>query len=263
MTESDGRIICSSRGCRETASWKVVWNNPRLHTPDREKVWTACDEHRATLSEYLSLRSMLRRVEPLDATGESTVTDASPASVDVLTVGYADDRVAGTVTLVRDGATVIVVDPGMVAHRSVILDPLAALAVAPDAVTDVVLSHHHPDHTINIALFPNAKVHDFATTYDRDRWIDREPGAFDLSPSVRLLPTPGHTDQDQSTIVRTDDGVVVLTHLWWMADGPAEDPFSRDQAQLRASRELVLELEPALIVPGHGPAFHPTGNTPL
>lgn len=185
------------------------------------------------------------------------------ATVDVLTVGYAEERVAGTVTLIRDGALVIVVDPGMVAHRSVILDPLGALGVTPEAVTDVVLSHHHPDHTINIALFPNAKVHDFATTYEADIWTDREPGAFDLGESVRLLPTPGHTDQDQSTIVRTESGIVVLTHLWWTAEGPADDPFSHDRAQLRASRELVLELAPSLIVPGHGAAFRPDPTTPI
>ena len=42
-----------------------MWNNPRLHTPDREKVWTACDDHRQQLSDYLAARSMLRRVDPL------------------------------------------------------------------------------------------------------------------------------------------------------------------------------------------------------
>jgi hypothetical protein len=43
-----------------------VWNNPKLHTPDREKVWTACDQHRETLSHHLAVRSFLRRVDPLD-----------------------------------------------------------------------------------------------------------------------------------------------------------------------------------------------------
>lgn len=39
------------------------------------------------------------------------------ASFHVLTTGYADTRVAGTVTLLVDGATVAIVDPGMVADR--------------------------------------------------------------------------------------------------------------------------------------------------
>src|SRR3984957_11375407 len=91
---------------------------------------------------------------------EGTSGLARTARLDVLFVGYAEDRVAGTVSLIRDSDRVIVVDPGMVPSRSVILDPLAAFGVAPEDVTDVVLSHHHPDHTVNIALFGEVPVHD-------------------------------------------------------------------------------------------------------
>ena len=31
-------------------SWELLWNNPKLHTPDRRKTWLACDEHRQSLS---------------------------------------------------------------------------------------------------------------------------------------------------------------------------------------------------------------------
>ena len=141
------------------------------------------------------------------------------AILDVLTVGYADERVAGTVCLVRDGAAVIVVDPGMVSSRAKILDPLSALGIAPDGVTDVVLSHHHPDHTVNIALFPRARVHDFQATYIDDEWIAHGPD-FDVSPAVRMIATPGHTPQDVTTLVSTAAGLVALTHLWWSAAGP-------------------------------------------
>ena len=57
--------ICSAKGCRAAATHRLVWNNPRLHTTDREKVWTACDEHREPLSAHLAIRSFLRRVEPV------------------------------------------------------------------------------------------------------------------------------------------------------------------------------------------------------
>jgi hypothetical protein len=43
----------------------LVWNNPKVHTPDREKLWHACDEHRQSLSEFLDLRGFLIRVDPL------------------------------------------------------------------------------------------------------------------------------------------------------------------------------------------------------
>lgn len=188
-----------------------------------------------------------------------------PAQLDVLTVGYATDRVAGTVVAVRDGDFAAVVDPGMVAGRHLILDPLSALGLAADAVTDVVFSHHHPDHTLNAALFANARYHDFQAVYHDDVWEDRRWSgeSSQLTESVRLLRTPGHTAEDVSTLVETPHGLVVCTHLWWTADGPADDPFAPDRDLLRASREKVLGLSPALIVPGHGAPFVPAANTPI
>lgn len=179
------------------------------------------------------------------------------ARVDVLAEGYVGDRVASTVTLIRDGQVVIVVDPGMVSGREVILDPLARLGVQVGEVTDVVFSHHHPDHTLNAALFPAARFHDFWAIYQDDRWDDRDADGFELSPAVRLMATPGHTAQDISTLADTDDGLVVLTHLWWHAEGPQDDPLAQDPELLRANREKVLALRPSLIIPGHGAPFAP------
>jgi hypothetical protein len=62
----DDIAVCSAKGCRTPARWRLIWNNPRLHTPDREKVWIACDEHRESLAHHLAVRSFLRRVEPLN-----------------------------------------------------------------------------------------------------------------------------------------------------------------------------------------------------
>jgi glyoxylase-like metal-dependent hydrolase (beta-lactamase superfamily II) len=183
------------------------------------------------------------------------------ARLDVLFAGYASDHVAGTVSVIREADRVIVVDPGMVPSRAAILDPLEALGVAPGDVTDIVLSHHHPDHTVNIALFGEVPVHDFQAVYTRDVWEDRPANGVLLSPSVRLLATPGHTPQDLTVLVGTRDGLAAVTHLWWMAEGPLEDPFSVDADQLRSQRERVLAVAD-LIVPGHGTAFTPGPDTP-
>ncbi len=179
------------------------------------------------------------------------------ARLDVLTEGYAADRVASTVVLVRDGDVVVVVDPGMVADRARILDPLADLGVDPADVTDVVLSHHHPDHTLNAALFPAARVHDHWAIYRDDEWIDRPADGFAVGPNVRLMATPGHTAEDVTTLVTTAEGLVACTHLWWSEDGPDEDPLAADQARLEASRAAVLALGPVRIVPAHGRPFAP------
>lgn len=70
MTDGPGRpaaaaLMCSAKGCRAAARHAVVWNNPRLHAPDRRKVWLACDDHRDHLSEYLTVRGFLRDVVPV------------------------------------------------------------------------------------------------------------------------------------------------------------------------------------------------------
>ena len=69
MTAADEPVQCSAKGCRSPARHVLVWNNPKLHTPDREKVWTACAAHRDQLSSHLAVRSFLRRVDPLPAAG--------------------------------------------------------------------------------------------------------------------------------------------------------------------------------------------------
>ena len=137
------------------------------------------------------------------------------ASVHLLHAGYADEGVGSSIVLVRDGDARIIVDPGMVKSRSLITDPLEALGVAPEAVTHVFLSHHHPDHTINIALFPNAEVVDFWARYIGDQWLDHEGDGYHLSPKAQLWLTPGHTNEDASLLVEADDGVYAMTHAWW------------------------------------------------
>jgi hypothetical protein len=64
MTDMDAPT-CSAKGCRAMATHALVWNNPKVHTPDREKLWHACDEHRESLSQFLERRGFLKRVDSL------------------------------------------------------------------------------------------------------------------------------------------------------------------------------------------------------
>lgn len=58
-------MICSARGCNAAAQWGLRWNNPKIHTPERRKVWLACDEHRAPLSAFLDLRGFFKDAVPV------------------------------------------------------------------------------------------------------------------------------------------------------------------------------------------------------
>ena len=179
------------------------------------------------------------------------------ARLDVLFEGYGnDDGVAGTVSLLRDGDVVAIVDPGMVPKRADILAPLSALGVTPEHVTDIVLSHHHPDHTMNIALFPEIRVHDHWAIYERDQWTPRPAEGVQLSPGIVLLETPGHTPQDITTVVETDEGVAALTHLWVWKDSPGSG-LDVDPKLVEEHRARVLDRA-TIIVPGHGPSFRTT-----
>jgi len=178
------------------------------------------------------------------------------ARVDVLAVGYADaPSVAGTVGLVRDGDSVIVVDPGMVRSRSLITDPIERLGLSPDDVTHVFVSHHHLDHTVNIALFRHAEVVDFRTVR-RDDHVEPHAGdGWHLAPNTTIWVTPGHTPQDASLVVDTADGRQAFTHLWWRSDRtPEVDPYSLDPEELARNRRRVLDGVD-IVIPGHGAPF--------
>jgi glyoxylase-like metal-dependent hydrolase (beta-lactamase superfamily II) len=185
------------------------------------------------------------------------------ASYRVLHAGYVGDEtpegmhVGSTVTYAESGGARVIVDPGLVATTSLILDPLGDMGITPDAITDVVFSHQHIDHTLNAALFPRARFHDFAAIYQGDLWLDLDAEDRELGEGIRLIRTPGHTVEDISTLIESDAGLVVCTHAWWFEAGPQEDPYAPDADVLAASRERILALTPRLIVPGHGAPFVP------
>jgi len=170
---------------------------------------------------------------------EPGFTETGTARIHILHEGYVREvregnRVGSTVVLIIDGERVIVVDPGMVADRGALVSALTAAGPAPGDVTDVVFSHHHPDHTVNAALFPSADIHDHWATYRDDLWVDREPGDLALTGSVRLVATPGHTNEDITTLAATPDGVYACTHAWSAPSGSTAGPSGPHQACVQA-----------------------------
>jgi hypothetical protein len=69
--------VCSAKGCRAAARHAVVWNNPKLHAPDREKVWHACDEHVQHLSQFVGVRGFLIRVDSLAEAAQEATEDTT------------------------------------------------------------------------------------------------------------------------------------------------------------------------------------------
>lgn len=65
VSHPSGRTLCSAKGCRDDAAYGLLWNNPKLHTPDRRKTWLACEEHQVSLSHFLSIRGFLKDTVPV------------------------------------------------------------------------------------------------------------------------------------------------------------------------------------------------------
>ncbi|MFC8409322.1 hypothetical protein [Arthrobacter sp. NPDC057259] len=72
-TAAPETAICSRKACRAGAEWRLLWNNPKIHTPDRRKTWLACGDHREWLEDYLRTRGLWKETLPL-------VPDESPAT---------------------------------------------------------------------------------------------------------------------------------------------------------------------------------------
>ena len=68
---------CSAKGCRAEAAYGLLWNNPKLHTPERRKTWLACEDHVESLSQFLSMRGFLK-----DTVKVSELSEGSPSGDD-------------------------------------------------------------------------------------------------------------------------------------------------------------------------------------
>jgi hypothetical protein len=62
---SDHPVVCSAKGCRVAAAYGLLWNNPKLHTPERRKTWLACENHADPLSDFLSKKGFLKDAVPV------------------------------------------------------------------------------------------------------------------------------------------------------------------------------------------------------
>ena len=75
---------------------------------------------------------------------------------------------------------------------------------------------------------------------------------YEIASGIKVLRTPGHTEEDASLVVETEQGTYVLTHLWSFPDiKPGEDPLAWNQESLDKHREKILKIAD-WIIPGHG-----------
>jgi len=179
------------------------------------------------------------------------------ATVDILVEGFTTDDASGTqendttactMCLVRDGDIVMVSDPGTLKSQDIMRDALAKYGLTVDDVTDVFVTHMHPDHVRNIGMFPTAKMTEYYGVWDEDRCEDRNNK---ISDDISIIETPGHDKSSLTLLVKTDKGMVAICgDVFWKEGLPDVDPYADDVAALKVSRKKVLEVAD-FIVPGH------------
>ncbi|OGE30999.1 hypothetical protein A2631_04940 [Candidatus Daviesbacteria bacterium RIFCSPHIGHO2_01_FULL_44_29] len=188
--------------------------------------------------------------------------------VTVLVEGYArpgpnDSFLASSTTsLIETSDKKILVDPG--ANKELLLAGLAKLNIKPEEISLIYISHYHPDHFLNINLFPNLDIYEGTIKWRKDKEYfhsDFIPGT-----DIAILPTPGHTSDHSSLLVSTKEGVICIAgDVFWWEDGQQKsetkedllsfkDPYATDEKALMKSRDLVLEKADP-IIPGHGKIF--------
>ena len=194
-------------------------------------------------------------------------------NIHILQTGYARTdpdgkyRARCTCSLVT-GPINIIVDPGGAWEKDSIIDSINKSGLSCDDISVVVGTHGHSDHIGNLNLFPNAKhivcydinmkdeyeEHDFHSGKPYTIWQDL----------VEVLPTPGHTAQDVTVLVKgvTDMGTVAICGDLFECkddDGTWQE-VSVDQELQSKNRESIIELCD-FIVPGHGPMFSSKSTT--
>ena len=198
--------------------------------------------------------------------------------------------------LLRRGDEVILVDTGYDAAegsargRPLRLDPAAALApfgVAPEDVSQVIVTHLHYDHAGGLHLFPNAKLHlqaaemAFATgpcmchdtlrmPYTAEHICEAvkrlyagqvifHDGEAQIAEGVTVHCIGGHSRGLQAVRVRTKAGWLVLAsdaaHFYENLFARKPFPIVVDLQDMLDGFETLLQLAsaPGLIIPGHDP----------
>jgi len=126
----------------------------------------------------------------------------------------------------------------------------------------VVCTHGHSDHTGNTNLFPDAVLISSFDICKGDLYTfhDFASGApYMIDNCIEVIATPGHTMQDVSVIVRTDNSVVAVTGDLFESEADLSDDslwksMSENPEIQQSSRDRILKTADR-IIPGHGDAF--------
>jgi glyoxylase-like metal-dependent hydrolase (beta-lactamase superfamily II) len=164
----------------------------------------------------------------------------------------------------------------------------AGLGIAPDKVTDIIITHSHWDHADGADLFPNATI--WIQKEEYEYYIDetgkvRNRGGVDaedtsmfatlkaagrvklvdgddqeIAPGIRVYTGGKHTFASQYVSVTTRDGTIIVAsdnaYLYKNLEEHLPIAQTLDRAMNLDAQARMLQLagSPARVIPGHDPA---------
>jgi glyoxylase-like metal-dependent hydrolase (beta-lactamase superfamily II) len=155
--------------------------------------------------------------------------------------------------LIRDGGRAILVDTGMQADGADLDTALTAADVGWADVSDIVLTHHHPDHI-------GALAHVVSRAPDAAVWSGdllpqtTQVGDGDRIGPLRVLGTPGHTP-GHICLVHDDTGDVFVGDCVGMFGGGlqhAPAAFTADVAEAQHSLHRLADVRGRRMYFAHG-----------
>jgi len=187
--------------------------------------------------------------------------------VKVLIEGYAKEKngvevASSSTVLIEDNGLKIIVDPGV--NKELLINSLSKERLKLEDVDLIFLTHYHPDHILNIRLFPDKDVLDGNIIYRGDKEIEFSDNIPNTN--VKVIETPGHAHEHACLLVETEKGKIIIAgDLWWWSDDEKQktdykslmshkDPYVKNEEKLKESRKKILKLAD-YIIPGHGKMF--------
>ncbi|MFH1427171.1 MAG: MBL fold metallo-hydrolase [Patescibacteria group bacterium] len=185
------------------------------------------------------------------------------AEINILIEGYFKNilktrcQAGSSIILIKDQKKNIIVDTGNPQDEKKIIKALKKKNLKPENIDIVVITHFHPDHVGCNYLFKKARFFVPGVCF-WDNIFDRRTKNQKLTKDLKLIFTPGHSEDSATLLVKTDAGIVACVgDLFWFKGDEKIKLLEKDcfnKKLFYQNREKILKIAD-FIIPGHGKMF--------